>query len=174
MAKMNTRPAPIHTHEGAVAFHINPTLQLRRSVMACLLWEDSFYEDGQSIAERIIQTIPKVAPEAVAAMAIEAREQMKLRHVPLLMVREMARLDTHKHLVAPTLTRIIQRADELAEFLALYWSKERQPLSAQVKRGLATAFQKFSEYDLAKYNRAGAVNCYLCYWHHCGKSLGRP
>ena len=33
----------------------------------------------------------------------------------------------------------------------------RQPLSAQVKKGLARAFQKFTEYDLAKYNRDGAV-----------------
>lgn len=167
MAKLNTRPAPIHTHEGAIASHINPTLQLRRSVMACLLWEDSFYEDGQSIADRIIQTIPKVAPETVAAIAIEAREQMKLRHVPLLLVREMARLDTHKYLVASTLSRVIQRADELAEFLALYWRDKRQPLSAQVKRGLAAAFQTFSEYQLAKYNRDGAVKLrdalFLCH-----------
>ncbi len=33
----------------------------------------------------------------------------------------------------------------------------RQPLSAQVKRGLAKAFQKFDAFSLAKYNRDGAV-----------------
>ena len=33
----------------------------------------------------------------------------------------------------------------------------RQPLSAQVKKGLAAAFGKFDEYALAKYDRAGAV-----------------
>jgi hypothetical protein len=82
---------------------------------------------------------------------------MKLRHAPLLLVREMARLQTHRHLVAETLARVIQRADELAEFVALYWSEGKQPLSAQVKKGLAAAFTKFDEYALAKYNRANPV-----------------
>ena len=59
--------------------------------------------------------------------------------------------------MAETLTRVIQRADELSEFVAIYWAGGRQPLSAQVKKGLAAAFCKFDEYALAKYDRAGAV-----------------
>ena len=148
---------PVFTHEGAVAQHMNPELQLRRSVMACLLWEDTFYEDGQSIAERIKAEIASVSPAIVAAIAVEARSKMKLRHVPLLIVREMARLPKHKALVAETLEKTIQRADELAEFLAIYWKDGRQKLSAQVKKGLAKAFIKFDAYNLAKYNRDGAV-----------------
>lgn len=165
--KLNTAVPSIRTHEGAVAKHINAELQLRRSVMAHMLWEAEFYEDGQSIAARIIDCIKRVAPEKVAAIAIEAREQMKLRHVPLLIVREMARLATHRELVASTLARIIQRPDELAEFLAIYWKDKKQPLSAQVKRGLAAAFQKFDAYSLAKYNRDGAIKLrdvlFLCH-----------
>ena len=65
---------------------------------------------------------------------------MKLRHAPLLLVREMARHATHRALVAETLERVIQRADELSEFVAIYWSDGRAPLSAQVKKGLAAAF----------------------------------
>ena len=59
--------------------------------------------------------------------------------------------------MAETLARVIQRADELAEFVAIYWAQGREPLSAQVKKGLAAAFPKFDEYALAKYDRAGAV-----------------
>jgi hypothetical protein len=69
----------------------------------------------------------------------------------------MARLATHRAQVADTLSRVIQRADELSEFVAIYWAEGRQPLSAQVKKGLAAAFCKFAEYALAKYDRAGAV-----------------
>lgn len=147
----------LQTHEGAPAKHINAEQQLRRSLMACMLWEDTFYEDGVSIAERIASLVPQVEPEKVAFMAIEAREKMKLRHAPLWVVREMARQPKHKALVAKTLERIIQRADELAEFLALYWKDGKQPLSKQVKKGLAQAFVKFDAYQLAKYNRDGAV-----------------
>ena len=147
----------LRTHEGGPARHISPEQQLRRSVLACMLWEDQFYEDGVAIAGRIRELVAQVPAEKVAALAVEAREKMKLRHVPLLLVREMARLKTHRHLVAETLTRVIQRADELAEFVAVYWSEGKQPLSAQVKKGLAAAFTKFDEYALAKYNRAAPV-----------------
>lgn len=155
MATINRvlRSTPIFTHEGARAKRISPEQQLRRTVCCCLLWEDSFYEDGQSVADRIKQTIPLVKPEIVAQIAIDCREKFKLRHVPLFIIREMARLSTHKYLVAETLIRVVQRADELAEFLTIYWKDGKQPLSAQVKRGLSKAFGKFNEYQLAKYNR---------------------
>lgn len=154
MAKLNV-PRKIFTAEGGKAKQINPELQLRRSVMACMLWEKSFYEDGQDIASRIAALVPMVKPEKVAQIAIEARK--KLRHVPLLIVREMARHKDHKALVSNTLTEIIQRPDELTEFMAIYWKDGRTPISAQVKKGLAAAFRKFGEYELSKYNRDGAI-----------------
>src|ERR1700688_3871374 len=155
------------THEGAPARNVSTELQLRRSVLACLLWESQFYEDGVEIAGRIAELVPKVAAEKVTALAVEGRERMKLRHAPLLLVREMARHTTHRALVAETLARVIQRADELAEFMAIYWADGRAPLSGQVKKGLAAAFTKFDEYALAKYERAGVVRLrdvlFLCH-----------
>jgi 60 kDa SS-A/Ro ribonucleoprotein len=145
------------THEGPPARHLSHELQLRRSVLACLLWEKQFYEDGVEIAGRVAELVPKVAAESVAALAVEAREQMKLRHAPLLLVREMARHKTHRVLVAETLERVIQRADELFEFVAIYWKDGRVPLSGQVKKGLAAALPKFDEYQLAKYDRGGPI-----------------
>lgn len=163
--KLNVASIPLRTHEGGTAKRISPEMQLRRSVMACLLWEKSFYEDGEEIAERIKSLVPQVLPGVVANMAIEARERMKLRHVPLLLVRGLAR--TGGSIVAPTLYRVIQRADELAEFLAIYWQEGKCPLSAQVRKGLAGAFTKFNEYQLAKYNRDGAIKLrdvlFLCH-----------
>ena len=164
MAKINKPKAP-RTHEGAKGRAFAPEQELRRALMGCMLWEDQFYEDGVSIAERIGALVPKVKAETVAALAIEAREEMKLRHAPLLIVREMARHEGHKALVADTLERIIQRPDELTEFLAIYWSDALGPMqqrktravSAQAKKGLARAFAKFDPYQLAKYDRDGAV-----------------
>ncbi|HEX4311495.1 MAG TPA: TROVE domain-containing protein [Acidobacteriaceae bacterium] len=129
--------------------------------------ESQFYEDGVGIAGRVRELVPKVDAAKVAALAVEAREAMKLRHVPLLLVREMARHASHRALVADTLARVIQRADELAEFVAIYWAEGSAPLSGQVKKGLAAAFPKFDEYALAKYDRAGAVRLrdvlFLCH-----------
>src|SRR5262245_5369793 len=58
---------------------------------------------------------------------------------------------------ANTVARVIQRADELTELVAVYWRNGRRPLSAQLKKGLARAFEKFDAYQLAKYDRPGPV-----------------
>jgi hypothetical protein len=171
MARLNimklAQLAGRRTHESAPARSIFPELQLRRSVLACLLWESQFYEDGVEIGGRIAELVPKVAADTVAALAVEARNKMKLRHAPLLLVREMARHATHRRLVAETLEQIIQRADEFAEFVAIYWKDGRVPLSGQVKKGLAAAFPKFDEYQLAKYDRGGPIKLrdvlFLCH-----------
>lgn len=146
---------PVYTHEGAKAAQINPEQQLRRSVMACLLWEGEFYESGETIADRIGTLIPLCRPDFVAACAYHARSAMKLRHVPLLLVAHMTKLPEHKKLVGKLLCDVIQRPDEITEFLAIYESIGSKTLSAQVKKGLAAAFKKFDEYALAKYNRDG-------------------
>lgn len=143
------------THEGATAHPINAVQELRRSVMACMLWEDSFYESGQEIAQRIASLAKQVDPSKVSEIAIEARTKFKLRHVPLLLARELARKGGS--IVGRTLESVIQRPDELTEFLAIYWAEKRQPLSAQVKKGLAKAFGKFNAYQLAKYNRSDKI-----------------
>ncbi|MFO1183477.1 MAG: TROVE domain-containing protein [Bauldia sp.] len=164
MVSLNKLLRP-RTHEGGRARGFAPADELKRTLMNCLLWEDQFYEDGVAIAERIAALVPQVEPEVCLALAVEAREAMKLRHAPLLVVREMARHATHRGLVAEALEKVIQRPDELTEFLAIYWAealgpmqqRKRQPVSAQVKKGLAKALAKFDAYQLAKYDRDGAV-----------------
>jgi 60 kDa SS-A/Ro ribonucleoprotein len=169
MAKMNVwkRMFPVRTHEGAVAQKVSPKLELRRTVLTCLLWEDTFYETGSAIAARVAELVRENKAEAVAALAREARDQMQLRHVPLFLVRELARRKGTGALVAETLEHVIQRADELGEFVALYWKQKKEPLSAGVKRGLARAFTKFDAYQLAKYNRESVVKLrdvlFLCH-----------
>lgn len=151
------------THEGAKAYRYTTAAQdLRRSVMACMLWEDTFYESGEEIASRIATLVKKVDPEEVARIAVEARESMKLRHVPLLLTVELAKSPKGRLIVAKTAEAVIQRADELAEILAIYakgrtGSKKLNKLSKQLQYGIAAAFRKFDEYQLAKYNQANEI-----------------
>lgn len=155
--KTNTKVKTIgrKTHEGTPAKRIGKLAELRRTVMTCLLWENSFYENGVSVADRIAQLVPEVSGPEAMQVAIEAREEMKLRHVPLWIARIMAKTDHQKPYVADTLARVIQRADEISEFAAIYNKEQRQPFSNQVKKGLATAFTKFDEYSLGKYSGKG-------------------
>jgi hypothetical protein len=169
MAKMNVwkRMLPLRTHEGAVAARVDPRRELRRTVLTCLLWEDTFYEKGNDIAAHVAELVAGNKLEDVAALACEARDQMQLRHVPLFLTRELARRKGAGPLTAEMLEHVIQRADELGEFVALYWKARKEPLSAGVKRGLAKAFTKFDAYQLAKYNRESTVKLrdvlFLCH-----------
>lgn len=150
---MNTE----RTHEGAVSVSTSATSQLRRTVMACMLFEDGFYESGQESSKRMADLIKVVPFSDAAKIAIEAREKMKLRHAPLFLVREILRHHKGRQ-VGDLIARVIQRPDELGELLALYWKDGKdQPLTAQLKVGLARALKKFNAYQLAKWNKDGSV-----------------
>lgn len=156
MSSINRKVSPVLdqvTHEGAAVRSISPEKELRRSVLASMLFEGTFYEDGQSHAERVKNLVAKVPAEIVAQLMIDARTKYNLRHVPIFLARELARIGKLK---AEVLTATIQRADEIGEFLAHYWADGKAPLSNQVKKGIAACFDKFNEYQLAKYNRASA------------------
>lgn len=144
-----------YTHEGAPAKHINASQELRRSVLSCLLWEGQFYESGEDIAARITRLADAAPKFEVAALASEARNDFNLRHVPLLLLRALAAKGGEG--VADAIESVIQRPDEMAELLAIYWKDGRKPVPKQMKLGLARAFAKFDEYQLAKYDRDGPV-----------------
>lgn len=149
------------THGGAPVIETTDSLLLlRRTVMSCFLWEDTFYENGESVAVRIKRLAAEVAPEHVAALAVEARDA-GLRHVPLLLLVTLARTASGRKdgLVRTTVERVIRRADELTELLKLYWDENGKDasVSGQLKKGIAAAFGKFDAYRLAKYNRPSEV-----------------
>lgn len=149
--RVNT-PAP-RTREGGIADRTSAAQELKRSVLSNLLWEGEFYEDGVTNAQRVAELIPKVAPSTVAELAVQARTDMNLRHMPLHITREMLRHERHKDLVDSVIPQVVLRADEMGELLALYWRDGRQPLAKKLKKGLAKTFWNFNEYQFGKYNR---------------------
>ena len=154
--RTNILSPPQHvTHEGAVAKRINAEQQLRRSVMACMLWESEFYESGVEIGERIASLVPLCKPETVHAMAVEARTTMKLRHTPLWLLVACLKYPTHWSGVTDTVSKIVRRADEPAELLAMIRKAGHKAIPHSVRRGLDMAMRGFNEHQLAKYDRAG-------------------
>lgn len=156
MQSNTARKIDVRTHGGTPAFpHLTAEQRLRRVVMSCLLWESEFYVDGQTIADSIQEAASAVSPQVLAKVAIEARTVSNLRHVPLLLLVELAKRGGS--VVSETIPQVILRADELSEFLSLYWANGKTPIAKQVKKGLAKAFTKFDAYQLAKYDRAKTI-----------------
>jgi hypothetical protein len=73
----------VYTHGGARGVVLTDEQKLRRSVLNCFLHEGEFYEDGDSITDRLIGYAKKFDPEMVAKVAIEARTFGNVRHAPL-------------------------------------------------------------------------------------------
>lgn len=151
------RSIPVKTAGGAPAYrHTTPLQLLRRSVMSCLLWESEFYQDGKTIVQQIEEAAAGVTADQLAMVALEARTIHNLRHVPLLLLTLLVKKGGGRA-ISDVIANTIQRADEPAELLSMYWKDGKRPLAKQLKLGLAKAIQKFDAYALAKYDREKAV-----------------
>lgn len=166
MAKYNTAvrgATKTKNHEGADAYGLDPRLELYSAVVTTIL-SNKFYEKEDDRIARIRMLLPKVDPTFVAKLAVYAREKMYLRSTPVMLAIELAKIHNGDALVGNMVARIVQRADEITEVLALYakanerkGAKKVARLSKQVKCGLGKAFNKFDEYQFAKYNRDGEI-----------------
>lgn len=153
----------IINHEGAPAFALTKELELYTAVATAGL-SDQFYEKESDKLQRIIKLIAKNDAAFVAKLAVYVREQMYLRSIPLVLTVELAKLHSGDDLVLKLTSRVVQRADEITELLAYYAVanqradvKQLNKLSKQLQKGLAEAFNKFDEYQFAKYNREAKV-----------------
>lgn len=153
----------IVNHENALAFPMTPECELYTAVVTTSL-STSFYEKDAERLERIKNLIQKCNPLFVAKLAIYARSEMYMRSVPLVLIVELAKIYSGDSLISKMIVQVIQRADEITELLAYYQMankredvKKLNRLSKQVQKGLALSFNKFDEYQFAKYNRDAAV-----------------
>jgi 60 kDa SS-A/Ro ribonucleoprotein len=150
-------------HEGAKAFALSPEMELYTLVVTWSL-NDSFYEKNDERLERLRAVITKCKPEFVGKLAVYARTKMYMRSVPLVLVTELAKLHSGNDLVARVTAGVVNRADEITELLACYetlnkrtGTKKLNRLSKQMQKGLQSAFNRFDEYQFAKYNRDTAI-----------------
>jgi len=156
MSSLNRKAKSVteQNYHGLAVKKLKAEDQLTRLTLAHMLFEDQFYIDGQSSADALKAAVKAANPAYTVALAKTARTQYKLRHVPLLLVRELVR---NGNIKAAEIADVIQRPDEMGELLAIYNAEKRQPLAHQLKKGLALAFGKFNEYQLAKHDKNSAA-----------------
>ena len=144
---------PVFTHEGGKASKISKIKELERTVMSCLLWEDEFYENGESISERIKDLINQCNDNEVIDLIKKVKFDMRIRHCPLWMIVCLINKGTTG--LKDLISSVLQRPDDMGELVSLYYkvNDSKSPLSNSIKKGIAKAFEKFDEYQLAKYNR---------------------
>lgn len=153
-------------HNGSIAARPGSKLdQLTRAVATCMLFEGTFYEKGNEIAERIglLALDRGITVEELSTLAIRAKLVFGLRSAPLYL---LALLDVRRRelpgLVSATTKAIVTRPDQMGELLAMIQFVSggkpiKKCLSNQIKRGLAAVFPSFNEYQLAKWNRDSEI-----------------
>lgn len=153
----------VSNYEGAPAYRLSPKWYLYTAVVTSAL-SNKFYETADDRLKTIRTLIAQTDPQFVARLAVYAREQMNLRSIPVALAVELSKIHTGDSLVSRLTSKIIQRADEITELLAYYQlsnnrkaMKKLNRLSKQIQYGLQAAFNKFDEYQFAKYNRTTEV-----------------
>ena len=158
-----SKASQVMNYESEKAFVLTPQLELYTAVVTAGL-SNQFYEKADAKLQRICELIEKNEAAFTAKLAVYVREQMHLRSIPLVLTVELAKRYNGDALVSKLTNRVIKRADELTELLAYYATanerknvKQLNKLSKQLQKGLADAFNKFDEYQFAKYNRDAKV-----------------
>jgi hypothetical protein len=147
----------------ATAYVLDERTDLYSTVVTTSL-SDKFYEATDNRVDRIRALIAKNDPAFVARLAIYTRNKMYMRSIPLVLAVELAKTQSGNGIVRKTVKGVIQRADEITELLAYYQlanqrtgTKKLNKLSKQIQHGLSDAFNRFDEYQFAKYDRAAEI-----------------
>ena len=150
-------------HEGARAFRMTPEMELYTAAVTSAL-SGKFYESPKEFVERISTLVGQVDPMFVAQLSVYTRTVMNLRSIPLLLLVELARVHSGDDLVSLAVGKTVLRADEITELLMCYqWRnpssgiKKLGHLSRQIQNGLKESFNRFDEYQFAKYDRDSEV-----------------
>jgi len=167
MSALNKKAESPVSYEGNPQSRKTHAQNLYEIIVMTLYGKDSFYESVDHRVERLKNAIEHVVSDHnldfVANAIIHARTHMNIRSMPIVATVLFIETLRKQGLVYPNsrqmVTDVIQRADQITDMyavaLAVFGDKKSVPMS--IKRGVADAFNKFNEYQFAKYNRNGVV-----------------
>lgn len=136
-------------YEGEQAYKLNKELELYSMVVTTMV-DNQFYRTKNNMLERLEELVKICDKEFVMKLGIYAREKMYLRTIPLVLAILLVK---QGNLDKKYVSRVIQRADEIMEILAIYksFNGKLRPIPKSLQRGIADSFQKFDEYQFGKY-----------------------
>ena len=126
----------------------------QRTLMTAMLGEDTFYEDGKSIMDRIAEYVPNLTKKECKKLLIESKDIAKLRHSPAFFAVKMLKNGKAE---PEDFEKVSDRPDLMADILGMYWKdrSNKKGLPRTMQKGLQNSFKKFDEYQLSKYKMNG-------------------
>lgn len=135
---------------GYPAYQMEEKERFVTAVLTTMFGEPKFYG---STDDEIVSMAVKMAasdPAFLSRLACYARNEGNMRTISHVLACVVAR-EAHEF-TRQTIRNIIVRPDDITEIMACYKTLYGKPFPNAMKREIASAIQKFDEYQIAKYN----------------------
>lgn len=153
MSRFNiAAPSPklVVNNAGGQAYQQSPQLQLVSLLLTSFV-KDSFYQKETDQMDRLKALISQCDPLFVAKAIIYARKEFGMRTISHIGAVELGKYISGKPWAKSFYNKVIHRVDDMTEILAYYIATQGRKLPNSLKKGIASAFDRFDNYQLAKY-----------------------
>lgn len=158
MSKFNSYTTIKTTNKcGVSAFEMNLKDKLISQVLTSFFNEAKYYGDNSAEVVATVREVLETDPRFIANLAVYARKEMHMRTISHVLVTELANHKKGKPFARKAIAKVVERPDDMTEILSYQLGVYGKPIPSSMKKGLADAFGKFDEYQLAKYNRKKEV-----------------
>lgn len=155
MSKFNTTSKGTKTVNlaGGQAYSQTPELELI-SILLTSFANDQFYKSANDTFDQLKNLISQCNKKFVAQAGVYARTQFGMRSITHVVASELAKYISKETWAKDFYNAIIYRPDDMMEILS-YHTSNNGKISNALKKGFAKAFDKFDQYQLAKYKGEG-------------------
>lgn len=158
MSKFNTTIEKGKTkttnYAGGDAYKQSKELELV-SILLTSFVTDTFYRSGNETIERIQDLLGQVDPKFAAKAAIYARDKFGMRSITHALAGELTSHSAGMEWAKNFYEKVVVRPDDMMEILSYYIAnktdKNKPKFPNSLKKGFASAFDKFDNYQIAKY-----------------------
>ena len=163
---------------GGSAYTQSTELEIATLLLTSFLTDKSYEKESQQIErlKKLFDKLPENNKQFMAKASIYARQEFGMRSISHLCAALISNYKKGRGTWCERyITKNVRRVDDITETIACYMSLYDKKLPWSLKYGLAKAFDKFDEYQLAKYQAKGkevslidAVR--LCHPKPCAKN----
>jgi hypothetical protein len=157
MSKFNTtlqKPKKSINIAGGESYNQSKKIELV-SILLTSFVNDQFYRSSNDTLVRLKELIREVDPLFAAKAALFARDKFGMRSISHVLASEIAHNLGGKEWAKSFYDKIVVRLDDMTEIVSYYLNNNTDKINPKfpnsMKKGFASAFDRYNEYHLAKY-----------------------
>lgn len=125
------------------------------SILLTSFVDDQFYQSSEETLNRLKKVLDKVDPKFAAKAAVYARETFGMRSITHVLAGELTSRSAGQEWAKNFYEKVVVRVDDMTEIMSYYienkTDKQKPKFPNSLKKGFASAFNRFDNYQLAKY-----------------------